>query len=65
MQRHFNTFVPLSCPHCSAELWPTLDDVHDLQSLRCDRCGTWIDLSPGDLPLPFQFGSEGMEWLHG
>ncbi|HUS46286.1 MAG TPA: MJ0042-type zinc finger domain-containing protein [Phycisphaerae bacterium] len=55
MQRHANVFVPLACPCCGAELFVTLDEVHEGGSVRCATCGTRIPLQPEDLPMTHLF----------
>ena len=52
MQRHFNVFVPMACPHCRTELILTLDEVQEQRSVSCALCGTTILLRPEDLPAP-------------
>jgi len=52
MARRPNVFVPLACPHCMAELLPTLDDIQDERAIRCSACGTEVDLHPDDVPMP-------------
>jgi len=52
MQRHVNVTIPLSCPHCQAELLTTLDDLQQEVAIQCLQCGTRVDLRPEDLPMP-------------
>jgi len=63
MQKHFNIFVPMACPHCRTELLLTLDQVHEEKSIRCALCGTTIVLRPEDLPDPPRHASEPGEFL--
>ncbi|KPJ75424.1 MAG: hypothetical protein AMK72_10175 [Planctomycetes bacterium SM23_25] len=63
MQRHFNIFVPLACPHCRTELLLTLDQVHEEKSICCALCGTTIVLRPEDLPVPAHQTPEPSEFL--
>jgi hypothetical protein len=52
MDRPFNMFVPIACPRCLVELFPTLDDIEQERIVLCPRCGTEIELRPDDLPTP-------------
>jgi predicted Zn finger-like uncharacterized protein len=52
MQKRFNILVPLACPHCLAELMPTLDQVQQEESVRCASCGTTVDLHVEMRPPP-------------
>lgn len=52
MDRPLNVFVPMACPHCLADLFPTLDDLQAERTIQCSRCGTTIELRPDDLPMP-------------
>ena len=55
MDVHFNLFIPMACPHCLTELMPTLDAIHDEDTIQCTRCGTTIELRLEDLPIPEVF----------
>jgi len=63
MQRHFNIFVPMACPHCRTELLLTLDQIHEEKSIRCALCGTSIVLRAEDLPAPHHEAPEANEFL--
>ena len=52
MDRPLNVFVPMACPHCLADLLPTLDDIQEERTIRCSRCGTEVELRPEDVPMP-------------
>lgn len=63
MQRRFNIFVPLACPHCRTELLLTLDQIHEEKSIRCALCGTTIVLRPEGLPTPNHEAPEANQFL--
>ena len=63
MQRRFNIFIPLACPHCRRELLLTLDQVHEEKSVRCALCGTTIVLQPEDPPAPAHHAPEPGKFL--
>ena len=52
MDKPLNVFVPMACPHCLAELLPTLDDIQEERTIQCSRCGTTVELHPEDVPTP-------------
>jgi DNA-directed RNA polymerase subunit RPC12/RpoP len=65
MQRHVNVTIPLSCPHCQAELLTTLDDLQQETAIQCLQCGTRVDLRPEDLPMPPLCGEVREESFYG
>ena len=56
MKGHLNMTIPLSCPHCRAELLTTLDNVLQEVAIQCLQCGTRVDLRSEDLPTPPLYG---------
>ena len=65
MSKHVNVLVPLACPHCAAELYATLDDLQEMASVRCSRCGTEIELRPEEFPhagVPSPSPEETFNW---
>jgi predicted Zn finger-like uncharacterized protein len=62
MQRRFNILVPLSCPHCQAELMSTLDQLQREESVRCAWCGTTIELR-NEPPPPAMMMPESQDFL--
>jgi len=65
MKGHLNMTIPLSCPHCQAELLTTLDDVQQEVAIQCLQCGTRVDLRCVDLPMPPLYGEVREESFFG
>jgi hypothetical protein len=65
MQKRVNVIVPLACPHCRAEIYTTLDDVHQKPRLQCCECGTDVELEAEDLILPTMIAIEAEQAFYG
>jgi len=52
MQKHVNVTVPLACPHCSADMLTTIDEVEQESAIQCATCGTSVELHPDNLFIP-------------
>jgi DNA-directed RNA polymerase subunit RPC12/RpoP len=53
MQRRFDVLIPLGCPYCNADISTTVDEIAQLQTIKCPECGAGIDLKPEEhLPPP-------------